>query len=140
MKKLFEKGKLKQFVVKKDIIEAGTFAFKNKGKILDRKKAPREMMLRNLAASVLLYEKVKTTEAKAKAVKTLVERSITTAKAGNLAARRKLISRLPQTLAVKKAMEVLGDRYKNRAGGYTRIVKLGARVGDGAQMVQIELV
>jgi large subunit ribosomal protein L17 len=113
---------------------------RNKGKILDRKKAPREMMLRNLAASVLLYEKVKTTEAKAKTVRTLVERSITTAKVGTLTARRKLISSLPQTLAVKKAMEVLGERYKSRAGGYTRIVKLGTRVGDGAEMVQIELV
>lgn len=113
---------------------------RNTGKILDRKKAPRELMLRNLAASVLMYEKVKTTEAKAKTVRSLVERLITTSKTGNLTARRKLISTLPQPLAVKKAMEVLGIRYKNRAGGYTRIVKLNNRVGDGADMVQIELV
>lgn len=113
---------------------------RNKGKILDRKKAPREMMLRNLASSILLYEKVKTTEAKAKVVRTLVEHSITIAKVGDLAARRQLISSLPQPLAIKKAMEVLGERYKSRDGGYTRIVKLGTRVGDGAQMVQIELV
>ena len=113
---------------------------RNTGKILDRKKAPREMMLRNLAASILLYEKVKTTEAKAKTVRSLLERLITTAKAGDLTARRTLLSTLPQTLAVKKAMEVLGARYKERAGGYTRIVKLGTRAGDGATMVQIELV
>ncbi len=113
---------------------------RNTGKILDRKKAPREMMLRNLAASVLLYEKVKTTEAKAKTVRSLVERLITTAKAGDLTARRALISTLPQPLAVKKAMEVLGGRYKERPGGYTRLIKLGTRAGDGAAMVQIELV
>ncbi len=113
---------------------------RNKGKILDRKKAPREMMIRNLAASVLMYEKVKTTEAKAKVVKVLVEKLITVAKNGDLAARRQLISTLPQPLAVKKAIEVLGERYKTRQGGYVRMVKLGGRVGDGAKLVQIELV
>ena len=112
----------------------------NKNKILDRKKEPRELMLRNLASSILIYEKVKTTEAKAKAVKPLVERMITSAKKGDLNARRGLIQVLLQKNAVKKSMEVLGDRYKERSGGYTRIVKLGARQGDGAQMVQIELV
>lgn len=112
---------------------------KNK-KILDRKKAPREMMLRNLAASVLIYEKVKTTEAKAKAVKSLVEKLITISKKADLNARRKLIEILPQKLAVKKAMEVLGKRYEGRSGGYSRIIRLGAREGDGAKIVQIELV
>lgn len=110
------------------------------GTILDRKKAPRELMLRNLAASVLLYEKVKTTEAKAKAVRSLVERAITVSKSGTLTARRSLLQTLPQTMAVKKAMDVLGKRYQERAGGYTRLVKLDRRVGDGAAMVQIELV
>ena len=113
---------------------------RNKGVILDRKKGPREALLKNLAASVLLYEKVKTTEARAKAVKPLVEKLITTAKKGDLTARRALIASLPQPLAVKKAMEVLGERYKTRAGGYTRIIKLGNRQGDGAAIVQIELV
>ena len=113
---------------------------RNKGVILDRKKEPREMMLRNLAASILMYEKVKTTEAKAKAVKPLVERIITEAKKGDLSARRSIIAKLPQEKAVKKCMEVLGDRYKSRPGGYTRIVKIGNRVGDGAKLVQIELV
>jgi large subunit ribosomal protein L17 len=113
---------------------------RKKGKILDRKKEPREMMLRNLAASVLIYEKVKTTEVKAKAVKPLVERAITIAKKGDLVARRRLIAILPQKNAVKKAMEVLGERYKDRPGGYTRIVKLGHRQGDGAKIAQIELV
>jgi len=113
---------------------------RKKGKILDRKKEPREMMLRNLASSVLIYEKVKTTEAKAKAVKPLVEKAITIAKKGDLTARRRLIAILPQKMAVKKSMEVLGERFKDRKGGYTRIVKLGARQGDGAEIVRIELV
>ena len=97
-------------------------------------------MLKNLAASVLLYEKVKTTEAKAKAVKPQLERLITAAKKGDLTARRQLLAVVPQPLAVKKAMEVLGARYQDRQGGYTRIIKLGKRAGDGAAMVQIELV
>lgn len=109
-------------------------------KIFGREKQPRELMLRNLASSIIIYEKVKTTEAKAKYIRTLVEHCITLAKQGDLAARRQLLATLPQTLAVKKLMEVLGDRYKERPGGYTRIVKLGTRVGDGAPMVQIELV
>lgn len=97
-------------------------------------------MLRNLAASVIMHEKVKTTEAKAKTVKVLVEKLITASKSKDLNARRHLLEVLPQTLAVAKAMDVLADRYQERSGGYTRIVKLGTRVGDGAAMVQIELV
>lgn len=113
---------------------------RNKNKILDRQKGPRELMLRNLASSIILYEKVKTTRARATAVRPLVERMITAAKAGDLNARRGLIKVLLQKNAVKKSMEVLGSRYRERPGGYTRIVKLGARAGDGAEMVQIELV
>lgn len=113
---------------------------RNKTKILDREKQPRELMLRNLAASIVMYEKVQTTEAKAKVVRSLVERAITTAKKGDLTARRRLLSILPQKLAVKKLMDVLGKRYETRPGGYTRIVRLGHRQGDGAKMVQIELV
>lgn len=111
-----------------------------KGAILGRKKEPREMMLRNLASSVLIFEKVKTTKTKAKAVRTLVEKSITLAKKGDLSSRRDLISILPQKMAVKKAMEVLGERYKDRDGGYTRVIKLAPRQGDGAEMALIELV
>ena len=107
---------------------------------LGREKAPREMMLRNLASSILIYEKVKTTKAKAKAVRPIVEKLITTAKIGDLTARRKLISTLPQKMAIKKAMEIIGKRYEKRDGGYTRIIKLPSRQGDGAEMAQIELV
>ncbi len=97
-------------------------------------------MLNNLVSSIIIYEKVKTTEAKAKAVRSLVEKAISTAKKGDLTSRRKLIAVLSQKMAVKKCLEVLGERYKNRQGGYTRIVRLGTRQGDGAKMVQIELV
>ena len=113
---------------------------RNKNKILDRKKGPRELMLRNLASSIILYEKVKTTRAKAAAVRPLVEKLITVSKAQDLTARRTLLEVLLQKNAVLNAMEVLGARYKERNGGYTRTIKLGARQGDGAEMVQIELV
>ena len=113
---------------------------RKKGKILGRKKAPREAMLKNLAASIILYEKVKTTEAKAKAVRPIVERLITVGKTNTLTSRRRLLSQLPVTNATKKLLEELGPKYKERPGGYTRIIKVGARQGDGAKMVQIELV
>lgn len=112
----------------------------NKVKTLDRPKAARELMLRNLASSVLIYEKVKTTEAKAKVVKPIVERLINMAKKDNLTTRRLLLATLLQKAAVKKSLEVLGQRYKEREGGYARIIRLGNRPGDGAMMVQIELV
>lgn len=113
---------------------------RNKNKILDRKKEPREMMLRNLASSIIIYEKVKTTQAKAKVVRSLVEKVITIVKKGDLTSRRRLIEILPQKMAIKKAFEVLAGRYKDRKGGYTRIIKLGSRQGDRAKIVQIELV
>ncbi|MBI4592181.1 50S ribosomal protein L17 [Candidatus Uhrbacteria bacterium] len=113
---------------------------RKKGVILGREKAPREALLRNLAASVILYEKVTTTEAKAKAVKPFVEKAITSGKTPTLASRRKLIGFFFTEHPVKKIFEVLGPRYQNRAGGYTRIIKLAPRKNDGAEMVQIELV
>jgi|SRR3989338_2049383 len=111
-----------------------------KGKILDRKKAPRELMLKNLASSIIIYEKIKTTEAKAKAVKPLVEKIITIAIKGGLNGRRELIRLLPQPMAIKKAIDVLAAKYKARRGGCLRITKLSQRQGDNAKIVQIELV
>lgn len=113
---------------------------RKKATILGRKKASREALLRNLAASVIIYEKVQTTEAKAKAVKPFVEKAITSGKKQDLASRRKLLKFFYTEHPVNKIFEVLADRYKNRAGGYTRIVKIGPRKNDGAEMVQIELV
>lgn len=107
---------------------------------LDRKKGPREALLRGLAQSVVLYEKIKTTRAKAKAVQPIVERLVTTGKTGTLAARRQIGAIMYHENAVKKVMEVLGPRYKERKGGYTRITLLGRRQGDGAEVVQLEFV
>ena len=112
---------------------------RNSQKILGREKAPREMMLKNLAASIIIYEKVKTTAAKAKVVRSQVEKIVTLAKRNDLAARRQIIRLLPQKNAVKKVVEVLNERYKNRQSGFTRIVKIGPRAGDGAPIVQIEM-
>jgi large subunit ribosomal protein L17 len=113
---------------------------RSKTKTLSRKVGPRTAMLKNLTSSILIYEKVKTTAAKASIVKSNVEKMITLAKKGDLASTKKLIASLPQKMAVMKSIEVLGARYKERTGGYTRIIKLSTRPGDGAQMVQIELV
>ena len=98
------------------------------------------MMLAQLAVSVLLYEKVRTTEAKAKAVRAIVERAIARGRENTLTSRRYLLSMLPSKSAVDKVLEVLGPKYKERKGGYTRIVKAGRRKGDGAPIVFIELV
>ncbi|MDD5251888.1 MAG: 50S ribosomal protein L17 [Patescibacteria group bacterium] len=110
------------------------------GKTLDRKKGPREALLRNLATSVILYEKVQTTKAKAKAVRPFVERLITVGKAGDINARRRLQGVLYSANAVRKMVEEIGPRYKERRGGYLRLTNLGRRTGDAAEMVQIELV
>ena len=113
---------------------------RNKGRILGREKANREAMLSNLAASIILYEKVKTTEAKAKAVRPIVEKIITIGKSNTLTARRRLITKLPIINATRKVLDELGPKYKDRPGGYTRIIKIGYRQGDGSKMAQIELV
>ena len=97
-------------------------------------------MFRNLAASLVIYEKVKTTEAKAKAIRPIVEKLITIGKENNLTARRRLLQYLYSENAVRKILEVLSPKYKERKGGYTRIIKLGERQGDGAKTAQIEFV
>ncbi|MBI3626944.1 50S ribosomal protein L17 [Candidatus Uhrbacteria bacterium] len=111
-----------------------------KGKILDRKSGPRAALMRGLATSLVIYEKIQTTEAKAKAIKPIVEKYITASKKNDLATRRKLLGFFYWENAVKKMLEVIGPRYKDRKGGYTRILKLGTRPGDRAKIVQLELV
>jgi large subunit ribosomal protein L17 len=113
---------------------------RSKGRILSRPTASRKSLLANLAQSIILHEKVRTTEAKAKEVRSLVERLITIGKKATLASRRQLLAKLPTANAVKKIIEVLAPRYEKRAGGYTRITKIGPRQGDAAKMVVIELV
>jgi large subunit ribosomal protein L17 len=110
------------------------------GKILDRKKGPRTALLRGLATSVILHEHVNTTLAKAKAVRPMVEKLITTGRTKTLASRRQLKKVLMVENAVNKVLEELGPRYAERKGGYTRIIKLGQRQGDGAEIAQIQLV
>ncbi len=113
---------------------------RNKVKTLDRTKEARGLMLRNLVSSIIIHEKVKTTKAKAKVAKSFVEKTITIAKKGDLSSRRALLKTLVQPKAVEKAISVLSEKYKEKNGGYVRIIKLGNRQGDGAEMVQIELV
>lgn len=108
--------------------------------ILSRMKGPREALLRNLATSVLLYEKVKTTKARAKYVRPIVERAITIGKKNDLASRRRLHKMFQVDNVVKKVLEDLGPKYKERPGGYTRVTALKRRQGDAAEIVQLELV
>ena len=111
------------------------------GRKLSRKMGPRLALYRNLTVSVLRYERVKTTEAKAKEVQGRVERMITLAKRGDLSARRAVVSQFPnEPLVVTKLFEEIAPKYGDRTSGYTRIVKIGQRHGDGAEVVQLELV
>lgn len=105
-----------------------------------RTSAPRTAMLRDLATSFFLTGKIRTTEAKAKEIRRVTERLITRSRTDTLANRRILLHYLYTEAAVKKAFSDIGPKMKGRNGGYTRIVKLGHRQGDGAPMVQLELV
>jgi len=107
---------------------------------LGRPTAQRKALLKNLANSLILYEKITTTEAKAKALRPYLEKMITRAKVDNLHNRRELLKVLPTKNSVKKIFEVLGPKYKTRAGGYLRIIKLVPRKGDAAKMAVIEFV
>lgn len=111
------------------------------GRRLGRASDHRLHMLDNLAVSVLRFEKVRTTEAKAKEVRGRVDHMITLAKRGDLSARRMLVAQMPdEPLIVEKLMSELATKYADRSSGYTRIVKIGPRLGDAAAIVQIELV
>jgi large subunit ribosomal protein L17 len=111
------------------------------GRKLGRKMGPRLGLYKNLTVSVLRYERVRTTEAKAKEVQGRIERAITLAKRGDLAARRTVVSQFPnEPLVVTKLFDEIAPKYADRTSGYTRIVKIGPRPGDAAEIVQIELV
>ncbi|HNZ86263.1 MAG TPA: 50S ribosomal protein L17 [bacterium] len=109
----------------------------NKNKILDRKKGPRTALIKNLAGQVILFEKVKTTSAKAKVIKPYVEKLITKSAKNDVATRRYLITKLNSVKAVKKLLEIWGPKFKETKGGYLKITKSGERKGDGAEMVYI---
>src|SRR5215208_5388960 len=108
---------------------------------LSRDSAHRKSLLKNLSRDVIEHERIKTSEAKAKAVKPHVEKLITLAKRGDLHARRQALSALGQDrFIVHKLFEEVAPRYAERPGGYTRIVKLGPRRSDSTEMVFLELV
>ena len=111
-----------------------------KGRSLHRSSSHRKAMLRNLAVSILVNERVQTTEAKAKEVRRLVERIITWGKRGDLHARRLVVRQVGSRTVVKRIFDDIAPRYANRPGGYTRILKMGFRHGDNAPMVVMELV
>ena len=110
------------------------------GRKLNRTSAHRKAMFKNLAASLIKYEQITTTLPKAKDLRPIVEKMITIGKKGTLHARRQLISKLPIDAKVEKLFNDFPNRYKNRSGGYIRIIKKGFRFGDSAAMALIELV
>jgi len=110
------------------------------GRKLGRHSGHRRAMYRNLVTDFLGYEKITTTEAKAREVHSLAERVITLGKKGGLHARRQALAFVIDAKTVEKVFDNLASRYAERSGGYTRIVKLGPRLGDGAAMVRLELV
>ncbi len=110
------------------------------GRKLGRPTGHRVSMYRNLVTDLLRYEKLVTTEAKAKEVRGMAERIITLGKDGDLHARRRALAFVTDKKVVKKLFDELAPRYADRPGGYTRVVKLGPRLGDGAAMARLELV
>lgn len=111
-----------------------------KGKKLQRNTAQRKALLRNLVTSFLEKERIKTTLAKAKATRPLAEKMITLGKKDTLHTRRQALRFIYKESVVRKLFEEIGPRFIERAGGYTRIVKIGPRSGDGAEIAMLELV
>ena len=107
---------------------------------LNRTASHRKAMFANMAASLIEHEQIVTTLPKAKEMKPFMDKLITLAKRGDLHARRQAVSKVRDEAAVKKLFEVFGERYKDRDGGYTRVLKAGFRHGDNAPRAVIELV
>jgi large subunit ribosomal protein L17 len=110
------------------------------GRKLNRTSSHRQAMFANMAAALIKHEQIVTTLPKAKELKPFTDKLITLAKKGDLHARRQAMSKVRDEAQVKKLFDVLGDRYKERSGGYTRVLKAGFRYGDSAPMAVIELV
>ncbi|MDO8572517.1 MAG: 50S ribosomal protein L17 [bacterium] len=100
----------------------------------------RQALIRSLACSLIIKEKIRTTEAKAKELRPYIEKMVTRGRKGDVFSRRLLVSRLGNESATKKLVEKIAPRYKERTGGYTRIVKLTPRQGDASKMAIIEFV
>lgn len=111
----------------------------NKVKKLGRKKAHRLALLRNLCRALFIFEKIKTTLPKAKETRKLAERLINFAKANNLSAKKFIYRFIPDHKLVKSICNEIAPKFANRQGGYTRIFRLGPRLGDGAEMAILEL-
>ena len=109
------------------------------GKKLSRSTAHRSALYRNLVASLLTHDRIRTTDAKAKEVRRFADRMVTLGKQGTLAARRRAAAFVRNPSAVQRLFSDVAPRFADRAGGYTRIVKLGHRPGDAAAMSMIEL-
>lgn len=107
---------------------------------LGRDSAHRRAMLGNLSTVLIMHERIETTLARAKALRSVVERCVTWGKRGTLAMRRRAAAALHEHAAVQKLFDELAPRFKERHGGYTRIMRTGLRAGDGAQMAVIEFV
>ena len=107
---------------------------------LGRTSAHRMAMFRNLVTSLMRYEKIQTTLAKAKELRRVADRMITLGKNGTLSARKRAAAYIKDKAMVKKVFDVIAKRYGNRMGGYTRIYKVGFRKGDAAKLAIIELV
>ncbi len=112
---------------------------RRRGRKLSRTKDQRKALLKSLARELVLKERIKTTEAKAKELSGFLEKKITKAKVDNLVSRRALLKYFSPSL-VKRLVEEIAPRYKDRQGGYTRIIKMGPRESDGARIAIIELV
>ena len=110
------------------------------GRRLGRPTAHRWALYRNLVSDLIKYDKIVTTEAKAKEIRGLAEKMITLGKEGSLASRRRALAFVTDKKLIDKVFSELAPRYMERPGGYTRIVKMGRRVGDGARLAQIEMV
>ena len=115
---------------------------RNQGRKLGRTTAHREAMFANMAAALIKHEQIKTTLPKAKELRPIVEKLVTLSRRGpsDLHARRQALSQIKDQTQVKKLFDVLGPRYAERPGGYTRVLKAGFRYGDNAEMAFIEFV
>ncbi len=111
-----------------------------KGSSLNRTASHRRALMSNLITGLIIHEKIKTTKAKAREVRPLAEKIITFAKRGDLHARRQVLRLIKDKAAVAKLFDTLGERFKDRPGGYTRILKMENRLGDNAEMALLELV
>jgi large subunit ribosomal protein L17 len=109
-------------------------------KTLGRKSSARKALMRDLAQALVTYERIETSLGRAKVARPVIEKLITVGKKNDLASRRYLLSFFTTDQPVKKLLEVIGPRYKDRQGGYLRLTKMGTRQGDAAETVIMELV